>query len=155
MYKDYFKNSGTLPVNGKEIVKIVLKDGSMLTGEAQLYDWDLHTSLIPIVYWQFDKPIETKVPEDNGKHYRFETTVKVPEGAKEVTLKLDPFRIAEIYGMTDFALLTVLKKVLCAGNRGHKDLRKDIEDCICALERKIEMMNEDEGTPEFLKEQAS
>jgi len=44
----------------------------------------------------------------------------------------------------DFALQTILKKCLCAGNRGHKDKRRDLEDIITAAKRAIEMMNEDE-----------
>jgi hypothetical protein len=83
---------------------------------------------------------------DTGKHYRFEHTVKlssknIEEG--KVTIKLDPYRITQIYDMGDFALQTILKKTLCAGNRGYKDLRKDLEDIITAAQRKLEMLEED------------
>ena len=70
---------------------------------------------------------------DTGKHYRH--TYK--------GVNLDPFRIAQIYGVTDFALLTILKKCLCAGNRGHKDKRLDLQDIITAAQRAIEIMDED------------
>jgi len=71
---------------------------------------------------------------DTGKHYRF----------KYKDIKLDPFRIAKIYGMESFALMTVLKKILCAGNRGGKDYKADIIDCITALKRELELIEEDE-----------
>ena len=71
---------------------------------------------------------------DTGKHYRF----------KYKGIKLDPFRIAKIYGMESFALMTVLKKILCAGNRGNKDYKADIIDCITALKRELELIEEDE-----------
>jgi len=74
-------------------------------------------------------------PTDTGKHYRFEYK----------GIKLDPFRIAKIYGMESFALMTVLKKILCAGNRGHKDYKADILDCITALQRELEIVEEDEN----------
>jgi hypothetical protein len=70
---------------------------------------------------------------DTGTHYRF-----MYQG-----IKLDPFRIAKIYGITDFALQTILKKCLCAGERGHKDKRRDLEDIITAAKRAIEIIDED------------
>jgi hypothetical protein len=71
---------------------------------------------------------------DTGAHYRF-----MYNG-----VKLDPFRIANIYGVNDFALQTILKKCLCAGERGHKDKRRDLEDIITAAKRAIEMIDEDD-----------
>ena len=72
---------------------------------------------------------------DTGQHYRYEYK----------GVKLDPFRIAKIYGLTSFAMQTILKKCLCAGNRGHNDYRQDLEDIICAAQREIEMLDEDNG----------
>jgi hypothetical protein len=73
--------------------------------------------------------------QDPGKHYRF----------RYRGIHLDPFRIAHIYGINDFALQTILKKCLCAGNRGHKDFKQDLKDIISAAERRIEMLDEDEA----------
>jgi len=70
---------------------------------------------------------------DTGSHYRFTYN----------GIKLDPFRIAQIYGITDFAILTILKKCLVCGNRGHKDLKRDLQDIITAAQRKLEMLKED------------
>ena len=73
--------------------------------------------------------------DDTGTHYRF-----VYQG-----VKLDPYRIASIYGIDDFALQTILKKCLCAGNRGHKDKKRDLKDIITAARRAIEMIEEDDN----------
>ena len=73
--------------------------------------------------------------EDQGLHYRYVYK----------KINLDPFRIAMIYGMTSFALMTVLKKILCAGMRGSKDYKQDIKDCITALERELELIKEDKN----------
>jgi len=86
---------------------------------------------------------ETK---DHGSHYRFNYKVNLTNEDIErgfVLVKLDPFRIAKIYNMTSFSLMTALKKILCAGSRGYKGYRQDINDCICALDREIEMLEED------------
>ena len=70
---------------------------------------------------------------DQGKHYRFEY-----QG-----IKLDPYRIVEIYGVNDFAMCTIIKKALCCGNRGHKDFKQDLKDIICAAQRRLDMLEED------------
>ena len=79
------------------------------------------------------KKKSTKV--DNGAHYRYEY-----EG-----IKLDPARICDVYEVSCLLLGGIVKKALCSGNRGHKDMLTDLEDIICAAERKIEMLKEDQA----------
>lgn len=84
--------------------------------------------------------------DDPGKHYRYEYKIRITEkdaAVGYVVIKLDPFRIAHIYGMTCFALQTILKKTLKAGERGHKNLEQDLKDIINAAQRKLEMLKED------------
>jgi hypothetical protein len=76
---------------------------------------------------------ETTEKQDAGAHYRIQYK----------GFNLDPFRIAKIYGMTSFPMMTILKKVLCAGNRGHKNYEQDLKDIICAVQRELEMIKED------------
>lgn len=70
---------------------------------------------------------------DAGAHYRYHYR----------GLKFDPFRAALIFGITCPILFTVFKKIIRAGGGGYKDEKQDILDCICALERKLEIMKED------------
>lgn len=58
--------------------------------------------------------------------------------------KMDVYRVLERFKVTCPVLQHVSKKALCAGNRKHKDLRRDIQDMIDSLTRKLEMMNEDD-----------
>ena len=71
--------------------------------------------------------------KDAGAHYRY-----MYKG-----IKLDPARIVMIYGCTNPMAGTIVKKALCAGNRGHKDLIQDLDDIISAAERWKEIVNED------------
>ena len=71
---------------------------------------------------------------DAGAHYR-----KVYKG-----IKLDPFRIADIYECNGIQL-TILKKTLVPGKRGSKDTRQDYIDIINAATRAIDMLEEDEA----------
>lgn len=75
----------------------------------------------------------SKDKKDHGQHYRFSYN----------GINLDPFRICQIYNVNDFALQTIVKKSLCAGGRGHKDFRQDLQDIICAAERRLKMIDED------------
>lgn len=55
---------------------------------------------------------------------------------------IDPYRIADLYDLHPCAD-HIMKKSLCAGGRGHKDLLRDIQDIIDTAERWKEMIEED------------
>ena len=80
-----------------------------------------------------DRKYENTTSKDAGAHYRF-----IYRG-----IKLDPYRIASIYGIENHAQFSALKKILCMGNRGYKDAAQDIADIRNALDRLEEMLNED------------
>lgn len=58
--------------------------------------------------------------------------------------KLDVYRLLSIFEVTDPCLQHLVKKGLCAGKRGHKDFRKDLQDIIDTAQRRIDMLEEDE-----------
>ena len=55
---------------------------------------------------------------------------------------IDVYRVLRLFNVTDPCLQHAAKKVLCAGNRGHKDLYRDVQDVIDTLERWKEMYAE-------------
>jgi uncharacterized protein YwgA len=65
-------------------------------------------------------------------------------------IKLDPYRILEIYGITHPAQQHALKKLLRAG-RSHKALHQDIDEVIDSLNRWKEMVQEDLPTTEDIQ----
>lgn len=71
--------------------------------------------------------------KDTGAHYRY-----VYKG-----IKLDPARICKIYKTENAMQSHIVKKTLCAGNRGHKDILVDIDDIIGCAQRWKEMVIED------------
>jgi len=90
---------------------------------------------------------EIKKKKDHGQHYRALYRIKISEHDIKrgfIDIKLDPFRIASILNMTSFAMQTILKKCAFAGMRGHKDYKQDLNDIICAAERELEIITEDE-----------
>lgn len=72
--------------------------------------------------------------KDTGQHYRF--TYK--------GIRLDPARIVLVYEANHPMQRTIIKKSLCAGDRGKKSLIEDIDDIISAAVRWKEMLAEDE-----------
>ena len=64
-------------------------------------------------------------------------------------IKLDPYRILSVYGVTCPAMQHAIKKLLRAGN-SVKDLEQDIQEVIDTLKRKLEMLKEDKGV--FIKD---
>lgn len=79
--------------------------------------------------------------KDTGTHYRF--TYR--------GIKLDPARICAIYKITNLVQCSIIKKALCAGRRGHKDIIRDIDDIITAANRWREMIEEDAREPQGIE----
>ena len=64
----------------------------------------------------------------------------VPAGVTHI----DVYRLLAMFSVTDQAIGHAVKKLLVAGGRGAgKDERKDIQEAIDTLQRKLEMMDED------------
>jgi hypothetical protein len=56
---------------------------------------------------------------------------------------IDVYRVLELFGVTDQKIGHAVKKLLCAGQRGQKDIGKDIQEAIDSLERWKSMREED------------
>lgn len=63
----------------------------------------------------------------------------VPAGVTHV----DVYRVLQMFDVTCPALQHAAKKILVAGGRGSKDTRKDIQEAIDTLQRKLVMLDED------------
>ena len=58
---------------------------------------------------------------------------------------IDVYRTLALFGVTDQAVGHAVKKLLCAGGRGVKDTRRDIQEAIDTLQRRMEMYREDDA----------
>ena len=58
---------------------------------------------------------------------------------------VDVYRIIDLYELHDPCFQHALKKILVPGARGHKDLINDINDIIDTMQRKLEMIAENEN----------
>jgi hypothetical protein len=58
--------------------------------------------------------------------------------------ELDVYRVLDLFGVTDQALGHAIKKLLAPGGRGAgKDFRRDVQEAIDTLTRRLEMLDED------------
>lgn len=59
--------------------------------------------------------------------------------------EIDIYRLLDLFNVTDQALGHAIKKLVAPGGRGAgKDFRKDIEEAIDTLHRRLEMLDEDD-----------
>lgn len=75
------------------------------------------------------------VTPDLGAHYRY----------SHKGLKLDPYRVMDIYKILHPAHQHAVKKLLRAGRGRAKDLRQDLAEVQMTITRWIEMLDEDEA----------
>ena len=57
---------------------------------------------------------------------------------------VDVYRVLELFEVTDPCLQHAIKKLLCAGGRGAKDMEQDVQEAMDTLERYQDMQVEDE-----------
>ena len=56
--------------------------------------------------------------------------------------KIDVYSVLALFEVTDPCIQHAVKKLLCTGNRGHKDFNKDVQDSIDSLQRCLELRKE-------------
>ncbi len=57
---------------------------------------------------------------------------------------IDVYRVLVLFGVTNPCIQHAIKKLLCAGQRGIKDQKQDVQEAIASLLRYLEMQTEDE-----------
>jgi len=57
-------------------------------------------------------------------------------------LDIDVYDVLKAFGVECHATGHAIKKLLCAGSRGHKDKETDLKEAIVAIERAIELARE-------------
>ena len=57
---------------------------------------------------------------------------------------VDVYRVLGLFNVTNPCLQHAVKKLLCAGGRGAKDMEQDVQEAMDTLERYQDMCREDE-----------
>ena len=76
------------------------------------------------------------------KHSHYHKTITGFDGTKTT---VDVYRVLDAFEVNNPQLQHLIKKALCAGNRGHKDYLKDLQDIIDSAKNAIDMYKQKEG----------
>ena len=86
---------------------------------------------------EYIKAIHLSIPDDKQKkHQHYFKDVSKLEC-------VDIYRVLKLWEVHDPCLQHAAKKILVAGNRGHKDIQKDVQEAIDSLLRWQEIYKED------------
>jgi len=84
----------------------------------------------------------------NSKYDKELRPSKLVNNVLQDVVIVDVYDVIKAFNVTSAPMQHLLKKALCAGDRGHKDRRQDIVDIIDSAKRELEMID---STPEQLK----
>lgn len=92
--------------------------------------------------WELERNEQLNAAAD--KREQADTTRAYSHYFKDVSKfdSIDVYRVLDLWGVTDPCIQHALKKLLCAGQRGAKDMVKDIKEVIASCERWLEMQQE-------------
>lgn len=134
---EFWKNNGSEFFNGKKWFDCI-KNG--------FYTFGMYENVYSdaVVVWQRNPPVEA---EFNVEKAIAESELMVRENSKhshyfkdvsELT-SIDVYKVLQLFEVNDPCLQHIVKKALCAGQRGHKDFKKDIQDILDTAKRCVEI----------------
>ena len=104
----------------------------------------------PVLLWQrATQPEELPFIDDeprslNDQYAEIEMVRQHKHYFKDVSglNEIDVYMVLKLFNVTDPCLQHIAKKALCAGRRGHKDFKKDLQDILDTAKRAVEINNE-------------
>lgn len=90
------------------------------------------------VCWVLNVDLESV--KDAHEHYN-----KLIIGKDGIKTAVDVYRVLEAFNVTNPQLQHIVKKALCAGQRGHKDYLRDLQDIVDSAKNAIEMEQQKGG----------
>lgn len=99
----------------------------------------------PVILWQRDQDEPFLTPECtlNDQYAEIEQVRQHNHYFKDVSglNEIDVYMVLKLFNVTDPCLQHIAKKALCAGQRGHKDFKKDLQDILDTAKRAVEINN--------------
>ena len=83
---------------------------------------------------QYVEAIEKEVPELSDVRNKYDVQIVGKDGVKTT---VDVYRVLNAFDVHDAATQHAIKKLLAAGNRGHKDYVQDLKEAIASIELAI------------------
>jgi hypothetical protein len=158
------------PCSGPELsynldVEVKHQDGSLKRAKVGDFDWThwyMESDIVayrvvedtsPMPYgdlpnsmpWKATKAWWESAYNENPRWYEEGSHVKENPYKKAFPYDtIDIYRVLQVYEVTDPCIQHAIKKLLCAGKRGYKEVEKDVEEAIQSLQRWEEMRREEQ-----------
>lgn len=136
-WKDWF--GGSQPAANDVEVEVKFREGGVNIGLAEYFQWSHGGNLRmmgEIVSYRFTGRVGPQSALDTQPHSHYFKDVRHLD-------YIDIYRVIDLFEQECPVLGHIAKKALCAGDRGHKDLRRDVQDMLDSAKRKLAMMDED------------
>lgn len=136
MTKNHKTSSEKLAGIMEDVLSSVFKVDRNKEGEPEVF---INEALIKKDHIQ-----EIKAPRPNKYMRKIKTfeSHDINGSPIEIDVWVDVYDVIKAFNVTSGPMQHALRKVLCAGERGHKDLLQDLNDIIASVEREIEMVKE-------------
>ncbi len=94
-----------------------------------------------IVNQEQDEPFLTPETTLNDQYAEIEQVRKHRHYFKDVSniAEIDVYAVLKLFDVTDPCLQHIVKKALCAGKRGHKDMMEDLQNIVDTAIRAVEL----------------
>ena len=97
----------------------------------------------PLLIWhrEQDEPFLTPETTLNDQYAEIEQVRKHRHYFKDVSniAEIDVYAVLKLFDVTDPCLQHIVKKALCAGKRGHKDMMEDLQNIVDTAIRAVEL----------------
>ena len=99
------------------------------------------TELRDMVNQEQDEPFLTPETTLNDQYAEIEQVRKHRHYFKDVSniAEIDVYAVLKLFDVTDPCLQHIVKKALCAGKRGHKDMIEDLQNIVDTAIRAVEL----------------
>lgn len=95
---------------------------------------ELDDGYLPVLWQRPQQPEELPFIDDEPKHNHYFKDVSDLD-------VVDVYQVLKLFNVTDPCLQHIVKKALCAGERGHKDFSRDLQDIFDTAKRALEINN--------------
>jgi hypothetical protein len=145
-----YKNLGKkLLLSKKDVYLLAENNGILGTGtkenESFFNDWRgkeiTLQELRDMVNQEQDDPFLTPETTLNDQYAEIEKVRKHRHYFKDVSniAEIDVYTVLKLFDVTDPCLQHIVKKALCAGKRGHKDMMEDLQNIVDTAIRAVEL----------------
>ena len=126
----------------RENLRFYNKDGSKFYSSCNYWENSTTDNTIKLIWQRHTQPEELPFMDSlNDQYAEIEQVRKHRHYFKDVLniAEIDVYAVLKLFDVTDPCLQHIVKKALCAGKRGHKDMMEDLQNIVDTAIRAVEL----------------